>query len=75
VEPRCYNAAVAAVPVSMKVVIAEYRLEGGRLLRLVHLSTHPESRLQEILLTMIYQDAVDAFRDGMAGTCGPRSAA
>ena len=59
----------------MKAVIAGYRLEGGRLLRLVHLRTHPESRLQEILLTLIHENAVDAFRDVMARTCGPRSAA
>lgn len=41
---------------------------------LSYLRTRPKSPLQEIRLTMIHQDAVDAFRDVMARTCGPRSA-
>ena len=42
---------------------------------LTYLRTHRESRLQEIRLTMIHQDAVDAFRDAMARTWAPRPAA
>jgi O-acetyl-ADP-ribose deacetylase (regulator of RNase III) len=42
---------------------------------LAYLRIHPESRLQEIRLTMIHQDAVDVFREAMARMLGPRPTA